>query len=156
MAQAPFQCNIPRAAFSSPSRIALYGHGLLGTHEQIEEINIQNMSAEHDFTFCATDWAGMSSADVPNAIAILQDISKFPSLADRLQQGVLNTLYLGRLLAHPQGFAANAAFQGPADQTPARHVEPLLRLELAGSDPRAAWPPRSRPTGGAPCWAWRR
>ena len=114
--QAPFKCNIPRAAFSSPSRIALYGHGLLGTHQQIEEINIQNMSAEHDFTFCATDWAGMSSADVPNAISILQNISKFPSLADRLQQGVLNTLYLGRLLAHPQGFAANAAFQGAGAQ----------------------------------------
>jgi hypothetical protein len=117
VAVAPFKCNIPRAAFSTPSRIALYGHGLLGSHTQIEEINIQNMSAEHDFTFCATDWAGMSNADVPNAIAILQDISKFPSLADRLQQGVLNTLYLGRLLAHPQGFAANAAFQGPGGGT---------------------------------------
>jgi hypothetical protein len=68
------------------------------------------MSAEHDFTFCATDWSGMSSEDVPNAIQILQDFSKFPSLADRLQQGILNTLYLGRLLAHPRGFAADPAF----------------------------------------------
>ena len=110
--QAPFQCNIPRAAFSTPSRISLYGHGLLGDHTQIEEDNIKDMSAEHDFTFCATDWAGMSTADVPNAIAVLKDISKFPSLADRLQQGIVNTLYLGRLLAHPQGFTANAAFQG--------------------------------------------
>ena len=116
VAQAPFQCNIPRAAFSSPSRISLYGHGLLGTHTQIDETNIKDMSAEHDFTFCATDWAGMASEDVPNAIAILQDISKFPSLADRLQQGIVNTLYLGRLLAHPQGFAASAAFQGAAGQ----------------------------------------
>ena len=112
VAQAPFQCNVPRVAFGSPSRIALYGHGLLGSHTQIEEINIQNMSAEHDFTFCATDWAGMSSADIPNAIQILRDVSKFPSLADRLQQGIVNTLYLGRLLAHPQGLTANAAFQG--------------------------------------------
>ena len=112
VAQAPFQCNVPRVAFGSPSRIALYGHGLLGSHTQIEEDNIQNMSAEHDFTFCATDWAGMSSADIPNAIQILRDVSKFPSLADRLQQGIVNTLYLGRLLAHPQGLAANAAFQG--------------------------------------------
>jgi hypothetical protein len=110
--QAPFQCNIPRAAFSSPSRIALYGHGLLGSHTQIEEENIKRMSGEHDFTFCATDWAGMSREDIPNAIAILQDISKFPSLADRLQQGVLDQLFLGRLLAHPQGFAADPAFQG--------------------------------------------
>ena len=74
------------------------------------------MSAEHDFTFCATDWQGMSKLDIPNAINILQEFSRFPSLADRLQQGMVNTLYLGRLLAHPQGFAANAAFQGPGGQ----------------------------------------
>jgi len=109
---AAFQCNIPRAALAKPSRISLYGHGLLGSHAQIDEDNIQNMSAEHDFTFCATDWSGMSAEDVPNAIAVLGDMSKFPSLVDRLQQGILNTLYLGRLLAHPQGFAANAAFRG--------------------------------------------
>jgi hypothetical protein len=109
--QAVFQCNIPRAAFSGPSHIALYGHGLLGSHTQIEEANIKAMSAEHDFTFCATDWSGMASEDIPNAVQVLQDFSKFPSLADRLQQGIVNTLYLGRLLAHPQGFAANPAFQ---------------------------------------------
>jgi hypothetical protein len=114
--QAAFQCNVPRAAFTTPSRISLYGHGLLGTRTQIDETNIQDMSAEHDFTFCATDWSGMSREDVPNAIAILGDFSQFPSLADRLQQGILNTLYLGRLLAHPQGFAANAAFQGAGGQ----------------------------------------
>jgi hypothetical protein len=112
--QAAFQCNIPRAAFTTPSRVSLYGHGLLGSHTQIDETNIQDMSAEHDFTFCATDWSGMSSEDVPNAIAVLGDFSRFPSLADRLQQGIVNTLYLGRLLAHPQGFAGNAAFQGPS------------------------------------------
>ena len=114
--QAAFQCNVPRVAFTAPSRISIYGHGLLLNHEQIDEDNIQAMSAEHDFTFCATDWSGMSKEDVPNAIAVLGDMSKFPSLVDRLQQGVLNTLYLGRLLAHPQGFAADAAFQGPSGQ----------------------------------------
>ena len=74
------------------------------------------MSAEHDFTFCATDWSGMSKEDIPNAIAALKDLSKFPSIPDRLQQGILNTLYLGRLLIHPQGFAANPAFQGTGGQ----------------------------------------
>jgi hypothetical protein len=33
------------------------------------------------------------------------------TLADRLQQGFLNFLYLGRLFIHPQGFTANPAFQ---------------------------------------------
>jgi hypothetical protein len=58
----------------------------------------------------------MSTQDVPNAIGLLGDFSRFPTLADRLQQGILNTLYLGRLLAHPQGFAANTSFQGPGGQ----------------------------------------
>src|SRR3954447_16311337 len=112
---AKFQCNIPRAAVGAPSRISLYGHGLLGDETQIDEDNIQDMSAEHDFTFCATQWSGMASEDVPNAIEVLKDFSKFPSLADRLQQGIVNTLYLGRLLAHPQGFAADPAFAGLLD-----------------------------------------
>ena len=110
---AKFQCNIPRAAFAKAGRIAIYGHGLLFSRKQIDEDNIQDMSAEHDMTFCATDWSGMSEEDVPNAIKALGDFNNFPTLPDRLQQGVLNTLYLGRLLAHPQGFAANAAFRGP-------------------------------------------
>jgi hypothetical protein len=58
----------------------------------------------------------MSKLDIPNAINLLGEFSSFPSLADRLQQGIVNTLYLGRLLAHPQGFAAHAAFQGAGGQ----------------------------------------
>jgi hypothetical protein len=112
---AKFQCNIPRAALTAPSRIGIYGHGLLGTEAQVDEDNIQDMSAEHDFTFCATQWSGMASEDIPNAIEVLKDFSKFPSLADRLQQGILNTLYLGRLLRHPQGFAADPSFAGLLD-----------------------------------------
>jgi hypothetical protein len=112
---AKFQCNIPRAALTQPSRIGIYGHGLLGDETQINEGNIQDMSAEHDFTFCATQWSGMANEDVPNAIQILGDFSKFPSLADRLQQGIVNTLYLGRLLKHPQGFAADPNFAGLLD-----------------------------------------
>jgi hypothetical protein len=113
--EAPFQCNIPRAALAAPSRIALYGHGLLGDETQINEGNIQDMSAEHDFTFCATRWSGMSADDIPNAVAALRDFSQFPSLPDRLQQGIVNTLYLGRLLKHPNGFAADPVFAGLLD-----------------------------------------
>ena len=36
---------------------------------------------------------GSPSADIPFDIAALQDLNKFPAVVDRLQQGVLNTLY---------------------------------------------------------------
>ena len=112
---ASFECAIPVAALQSPARAALYGHGLLGGPNQIDETNIRDMSAEHDFAFCATAWSGMSAEDVPNAVKLLGDLSGFSSLADRNQQGFLNQLYLGRLLIHPQGLTANPAFAGLVD-----------------------------------------
>ena len=53
----------------------------------------------------------MAAEDVPNAARILQDVSSFSTLADRLQQGHLNFLFLGRLMIHPDGFGADPAFQ---------------------------------------------
>ena len=61
-----------------PSHIALYGHGLLGSHTQIDEDNIQDMSAEHDFTFCATDWQGMEENDVPQRGTDPQGLLELP------------------------------------------------------------------------------
>ena len=61
--------------------------------------------------FCATDEIGMSNSDASNtAAAVLPDLSNFPMLADRLHQGLLNGLFLGRLMIHPAGFASHVAF----------------------------------------------
>jgi hypothetical protein len=66
----------------------------------------------------------MAGTDVPNTIGILQNMSKFGQLADRLQQGMLNGLYLGRLMnttAEQGGFVSDPAFRaddlGPVDGT---------------------------------------
>ncbi len=106
-----FICNVPNAALSSPAHISLYGHGLFGSPSEINAGNVMDLSAEHDFMFCATRWQGMSNEDVPNVVAALQNLDRFPTVADRLQQGVLNMLYLGRLMLNPQGLASNPAFQ---------------------------------------------
>ncbi len=111
MATAPFQCIIPQAAASNPARASLYGHGLLGSAGEVDAGNVKDMASEHDLMFCATDWWGLSSSDVAYDITALQDLNKFPPVVDRLQQGVLNTLYLGRLMRTADGFASDAAFQ---------------------------------------------
>jgi hypothetical protein len=110
-ATAPFRCIIPQAAASEPARASLYGHGLLGSAGEVEAGNVKDMASEHDMMFCATDWWGLSGEDVPYDISALQDLNKFPQVIDRLQQGVLNTLYLGRLMRTSNGFASDAAFQ---------------------------------------------
>lgn len=109
--KAKFFCNIPRVAAGAPSRPSLYGHGLLGSPEEINQGAAQDMSSEHNVTFCATAEIGMAEDDVPNAIKILGNFSTFNTLADRLQQGMLDGLYLGRLMIHPKGLTTNAAFQ---------------------------------------------
>lgn len=118
--EANYTCIIPRAALSDgaaydaqvhPARASLYGHGLLGGASEVSQGQLQDFANEHDVVFCATDWIGMATEDIPNVASVLADMSNFPTLADRSQQGMLNFLVLGRLMIHPKGFASHPAFQ---------------------------------------------
>jgi hypothetical protein len=111
-ATADFECVIPSSADAAhPARISLYGHGLLGSRDEVTAGNVEAMAKEHDFVFCATDWWGLAEGDIPFDIKALGDLRSFPAVVDRLQQGVLNTLFLGRLMLNPAGLASSAAFQ---------------------------------------------
>lgn len=113
-----FECQIPQAASAQdPALPALYGHGLLGGKGEMEAGNVESMSQEQGILFCAADWWGMSTLDIPNVAVTLADLSNFSSMADRMQQGFLNFMLLGRALIHPDGFASNPAFQD-ADGNP--------------------------------------
>jgi hypothetical protein len=113
-ASASFECIIPHSALDAPghapARVSLYGHGLLGSASEVEGGNVEAMANEHDIVFCATDWYGFAEQNIPNILLILQDLSRFPLLADETQQGMLNFLYLGRAMIHPNGLVTNAAF----------------------------------------------
>ena len=119
---ATFQCNIPESLMSGwftyepgddvgAGPIFQYGHGLLGSEDEINagnQIRLANMARG---VICATKWAGMSEDDIPNAVNSLTDFSNFPTLVDRLQQGVLNQLVFTRLLLADDGLASDPAFQ---------------------------------------------
>jgi hypothetical protein len=113
--QAKFLCNIPRSALDPASppkaRASLYGHGLLGSADEVGASNVKSMSNEHNFVFCATNFAGFSEEDVPHIVSVLSDLSGFNTMTDRMQQGFLNMLFLGRATIHPQGLSAQPAFQ---------------------------------------------
>ncbi|WP_367130309.1 hypothetical protein [Saccharothrix sp. HUAS TT1] len=109
--EAQFRCEVPRSAFTEPSWPALYGHGLLGSRSEVGAGNVKSMAAEHGFTFCATDWIGMARDDIPVVLAALADISLFAAIPERSQQGLVNAIFVGRALAHPQGLVAHQAFR---------------------------------------------
>jgi hypothetical protein len=105
--QVPFTCRVPLNG--QENNVTLYGHGLLGDRGQVGDIRSPQRNGP--FIGCAADWWGMSTPDLPTVAAILGDISNFPSLPDRAQQGFLNFMFLGRAAVHPDGLATDAAFQ---------------------------------------------
>ena len=111
---------IPTSALTTPARPSLYGHGLFGSINEVTAGNVQDMAAEHNMVFCGTNWVGMSSDDIGTAAGILTDLSGFNKLADRMQQGVLDFLFLGRLMKAADGFSTNAAFQNAGPRAGAR------------------------------------
>ncbi len=110
---ANFDCIIPLSATTGAgesARPSLYGHGLFGNSNEVASSPQRSLSQAHDIVQCATDEIGMSESDVPSAVTALQNLSAFPRLTDRLQQGLLDELYLGRLMISPSGFASSEAF----------------------------------------------
>lgn len=113
--EAKFECIIPPVGLNGPDpdklRPFVFGHGLLGTAEQVRGSINPDLAQDHSMIACATDEIGMANEDIPTVISTLQDLSSFEKVPDRLQQGLLNELFLARLMFHPDGFGTDPAFQ---------------------------------------------
>ena len=110
---ANFDCIVPLSATTGAgetARPSLYGHGLFGSASEVASGPQRSLSQTHDIVQCATDEIGMSESDIPSVVQALQNLSAFPKITDRLQQGLLDELYLGRAMISPSGFTTNAAF----------------------------------------------
>ncbi len=115
---APFTCVVPTEGVENGFSIpVVYGHGLLGSSREARSSQVQFTAAELNAVYCATDWIGLSEGDVGYAVQALGDISLFPAVPDRLQQSLINTLYLGRLMLHEDGLGSAEEFrtEGGAD-----------------------------------------
>jgi len=118
---ARFICTIPKSATNAdgsanPTTMMLYGHGLLGSAREALGASSRYALVEN-VTTCATWWIGMSEEDIGAVLTALGDMSAFRTIPDRLQQSMLNTLFLGRLMLRPDGLSSDPAFQA-ADGTP--------------------------------------
>ncbi|MDP9140525.1 MAG: hypothetical protein M3O62_07030 [Pseudomonadota bacterium] len=113
-----YLCQIPaQATPDHPARAGIYGHGLLDSRLAVNYDGVPDLSREFNYLFCAVDFFGFATGDLPNVLTSLLDLSLFPVVPDASQQGMVNFMFLTRLLRHPQGFASNPEFQG-ADGRP--------------------------------------
>ncbi len=120
-----FRCIIPRNLPAGGGRALIYGHGLLGDPLDGGNSNtgaqgqLKTLAQDKGFVVCGTYWIGLSDApaapgfpkDIEQAGKAATDFSGFPPIVDRLQQGVLDYLYLGRAMIHPAGLGTDPAFR---------------------------------------------
>jgi len=108
--EANFVCTVPKMATpENPARLFVFGHGLLG--EASQTAGLGSLGGSINIAFCGADWIGMSTEDVPTVTQILGQLGRFREQADRLQQGQLEFLFLGRLMLHPAGLGSHPAFR---------------------------------------------
>lgn len=99
-AEFDFEVLIPYAAMEEPAPILHVGHGLLGSLEEVRSGHYQRLANQHNFVLVATDWAGMATPDLLNVAGFLSagEIHRFHTVADRLQQGIVNAIVFSRAL----------------------------------------------------------
>jgi hypothetical protein len=137
-----FRCLVPNSAVSgvnvNRTQSGIFGHGLLGDYTQVSDmIKFANSEANlSNTTWCATDWAGFSEDDIGTVAASLLDLSNFHKLTDRMLQGFVNMVYLGRAMVNPGGFDGAAAFQfdpdGVGGNDPVSVLDPAQGLYWEG------------------------
>ena len=113
--EANFDCIIPRVALDGPigekMRPMVFGHGLFGTADGVTGGPNPPLANDYKIVTCATDEIGMSGDDPVHIIQALRELSGFKVLPDRLSQGLINELFLERLMFHPDGLGTDPAFQ---------------------------------------------
>jgi hypothetical protein len=97
--EVPFSAIIPQSVKdgAQPARLIVYGHGLLSQGDGTISSEAFRTSLDGIRTVAvATDWIGMSVADLPTVAGSLGNLNEFQNLTERLHQGILNMLALGR------------------------------------------------------------
>ena len=107
--QAEFVCRF-RTDVPGGAKVGLYGHGLLGSRNEAAGGSTSDLRRS-GYSMCGVDWIGMATEDITNVALVLNDVSFFPSLVDRAQQGFLGFMYVGRALLHADGLVTDPAFR---------------------------------------------
>lgn len=89
--------------------IVVYGHGLLGSQDQVTSGTQQTFANTHGYILAAVDMWDMSAFDVPAImLATATDIGEMTIIPDRTHQGMLNQVLLMKVLTGD--FANNPNF----------------------------------------------
>lgn len=108
---------IPASAQTTPVRPLQYGHGLLGSKEQIESGHFRQFINDYGYALFSVDFIGFASDDELFIGAMLGNGSfhQFKQVIDRQHQGMLNSLVAMRMML--TSFAADPNYGSLIDNS---------------------------------------
>ena len=112
MRERPFTLLIPHSVYedTEPAPIIQYGHGLLGSQEEVLDEAITSVAHEMGAILLATDWAGLCSEDLNYVSTMLvNDLDRFAMVPERSQQGFIDALMALNIVQ--RDIAQSALFQ---------------------------------------------
>jgi hypothetical protein len=100
----PFWVRVPHSALGGePHGIVLYGHGLLGSGEEVRSDHLGRLANTHRLIIVSANLSGMSGEDVPAVFAALRNMSYFRAIGQRLHQGLVQWVLLARAMRERLG-----------------------------------------------------
>jgi len=93
----------PCATSATKAATLIYGHGFFGSLQEARDAEYLRdlMSSDGCRIVAATLWTGMAQDDIPNALLALNDLNQAWGFGERIFQGVVNNIVLGRLVRGP-------------------------------------------------------
>jgi hypothetical protein len=136
----PFKCFIPETVQPGgegnpvdPGRAGIYGHGLLGDLGQTTSAGPVNVGRDAGSVWCGANWDGFSAVDLGSVVASLEDMSNFNKAVDRMQQGFVNFMMLGRAMIHEDGLPSDPAFQMDEEAGAGQDLKSAIDLSQGSS-----------------------
>lgn len=120
-----FTILVPRTFFEDPRPLPIveYGHGLLGSHDEVEGGYLKEMANRYGFVLFAVDWKGMAEEDYGAiALMIAQGLDRFAIVPERSLQGFVEFAAAARMMRG--AMATDAAMAAPDMATPIYAVDP--------------------------------
>lgn len=103
----PFTIQVPCSLLNDPrpGKLLQYGHGLLGTQEEVRDSWLGEMLDANGWIAFATDWTGMKTDDAAwIALMMVDDPLNFAMVPERTMQGWVEALVAARMMKGAMAF----------------------------------------------------
>jgi hypothetical protein len=120
--------HVPESVREAPAGRApvwIFGHGIFSEPESYfgdaEDLGgVLDLANRAGAIVIATKWRGLTTSDIAVPLSVGSDFGTFPSLTDKLVQGVANTVALSRLVIDGD-LLNDPFFEGKADKSTVRY-----------------------------------